>query len=173
MTYGGTITVAKSITTELRSRRLAVARGEQLPDPLDSQRPACQAKEAAMLALLDGRTAVTEDDWRLAGMVMDVSDRLRRGVMAEHRAKRAAEDEARGRAQGVREAAAATEKDRRLVLVMAERIRDRTPPDGIGRGELCRLLTKGRTRHRFDPAVDLAVANRWVKVEDGRVVPVE
>jgi hypothetical protein len=171
MTHGWTMTVPASITAELRARRLAVARGEQLPDPLDSQRPACQAKEAGMLALLDSRTGVTEEDWRLAGMVMDVSDVLRRRVMRQAQARRQAEDEARGKAQGVREAAASTEKERRLILNMAERIRDRLPVEGIGRGELSRSLTSKRNRRRFDPALDLAMANGWVNVADGRVVP--
>jgi hypothetical protein len=172
ITHAGPIQVAPSITAELHARRLAVARGAQLPDPLDSQRPACQAKEAGVLALLDGRIAVSEDDWRLAGMVMDVSDVLRREVMARHRAQRIADDEARGRAQGVREAAAENERECRLILVMAERIRDRVPPGGIGRMKLCRALTAKATRHRFDAALALAVANGWVKVVDGRIVPV-
>jgi hypothetical protein len=172
MTHGNKITVAASITAELRERSLAVARGAVRPDPLDSQRPACQAKEAAMLALMDGRVAVTEDDWRLAGMVMDVSDVLRRGVMAEHQAQRAAAEEARGKAEGARAAAASTEKERRLVAALADRIVTAVLKcGGIGTGKLARTVTSAKTRHRFDPALDLAVASLRVKEQGDRVVP--
>jgi hypothetical protein len=167
ITHGWLIPVAPSITAELHARRLAVVKGARLPDPLDSQRDACRANEAGMQALMDGRTAVTEDDWRLAGMVMDVSDVLRREVMAQHRAQRIADDEAQGKRQGVREAAAETERERRLVAELSKRLVakvEQGPPEGIGKGELERLLTNKGTRHRFGPALDLAVRNLRVEV---------
>jgi hypothetical protein len=58
--------------------RLAAGRGEDTS--LDGHALLAREKVAAALALLDGRQGVSEDDWRLAGTVMAVSDATRAGV---------------------------------------------------------------------------------------------
>ncbi len=171
-THGGLVTVAPSIQAEVRARRLPIVRGVRRPDPLDSHRDQNRLVEATLLSLMEGRTVANEDDWHRAGMVMDVSDRLRRQVMAEQRAQRDAEEARRGRALGVREAAAEDEKERRLVAKLAERIADKVvATGGMARGELRKAVTSAVTRHRFDPALTLAVAGCKVKVIGDRVEP--
>jgi hypothetical protein len=57
-------------------RRLAVLHGAGV-QPLDSHAMQVKAKVSALLALLDGRMAVSVEDWQLAGQIMDESTRVR------------------------------------------------------------------------------------------------
>jgi hypothetical protein len=162
------MSVEAGVLAEVRAHDLAVQRGATKVSPLDSQRPANRLKEAAFLALLDGRhDEICAEDWQLAGMVMDTSDVVRSTVL--ERAAEAAErnNVVRGVAQGAREAVAETERERRLISVMSKRLVERVeqgPAEGIGKGELNRMLTSKATRHRFEAALDLAVRNLQVEV---------
>lgn len=66
-------------STAIRRHRLAVLR-EEAVDPLDGHRMLTCLKVAAVLAIIDGRTEINEEDWQLADTVMRVSDRTRREV---------------------------------------------------------------------------------------------
>lgn len=70
----------------MKSTRRKQLRGEPLDDALDGHALLTRAKVAAWLMWIDGRTdAVTSDDWRLAGVVMRVSDQTRENVRALYR----------------------------------------------------------------------------------------
>lgn len=70
--------VAIDRTIELRRQHI---QGEG--DPLDGHANMVRLKVAAALAILDGRPEVTEEDWKLSGVVMAVSSRTRRGIVDE------------------------------------------------------------------------------------------
>lgn len=86
LTSGGWIRhrleVAPAIRSEIRGERLAVMRGEIERAPLDAHSTLARLKVAAVLALLDQRCDVTEEDWRLSGIVAATSRRVRAGVEA-------------------------------------------------------------------------------------------
>ena len=63
---------------EIDAHRLAVLRGNPSVDPLNGHALLTRLKVATALMALEGRTTITEDDWSLAGTVMEVSDRTRR-----------------------------------------------------------------------------------------------
>ncbi|MBO0611097.1 hypothetical protein [Myceligenerans salitolerans] len=67
--------VAGSIKAELQAERRARLREELTDD--NGQQSLVRLKVAALLALLAGRTDVTETDWHLGDYVMGVSDRTR------------------------------------------------------------------------------------------------
>lgn len=94
---------AQAVET-IESTREAIAQGRG--NPLDGHAVFTREKVMVALAALDGRITVTEDDWELSGVVMDVSDWRRRKLVAGLEAEivRAAED--RGREQGIARAAA-------------------------------------------------------------------
>jgi hypothetical protein len=92
---GKTMTLAPDVLAEVRTRSLAVQRGTLALDPLDSHRDQNRIKEAAMLAILDHRVAISDDDWRLAGMVMDTSDAIRRWIIERSRAAGRRDEDAR------------------------------------------------------------------------------
>jgi hypothetical protein len=72
--------VCETARAEIDAARLAQLRGITT-EALDGHALLAQLKIAAALALLDGRRdAVSEDDWRLAGVVRVVSDQTRQHV---------------------------------------------------------------------------------------------
>jgi hypothetical protein len=60
-------------------------------------------------------------------------------------------------------------REPRAVAKLAARIVERVPTEGAARSELRRALTSGETRHRFEEALDRAVADGLVVVVGGRV----
>ncbi|MFT4226091.1 hypothetical protein [Micropruina sp.] len=71
-------------------------------DALDGHALLCRAKVAALLALLDGRVEVSDQDWALAGTVMAVSSRTRGLIVAAQVASKGEENVKRGAAEGRR-----------------------------------------------------------------------
>lgn len=90
-----TIPVPARVTQELDDLALEIAfgRGEQFP--LDTHEPLWRLKGAALLALLHGRTAVTEQDWELASVMWRTSTKVRDGVHEVAQRRLRAQREAR------------------------------------------------------------------------------
>ncbi len=72
--------VANSVTDEIRKRGLATARGDLVLDLHDAHLPLLQLKVAGLLAILDGRLDVKQEDWGLADTITTVSGAVRRHV---------------------------------------------------------------------------------------------
>lgn len=87
--------VPSSVRQTIQNHRRNVLRGSQDVDPLDGHRMATQLKVAAALALLDGRADVSEDDWRLAYMVMIQSSNVRDDIRLELAQRRRESNRAR------------------------------------------------------------------------------
>jgi hypothetical protein len=86
--HGGEyIEVDPEVAKGIRARNLAAARGETDIDPLDSHRDLSRLKVAAILGVIDGRKSVTQEDWKLAGMVMRASSAVRQWVLEVSRKK--------------------------------------------------------------------------------------
>jgi hypothetical protein len=77
--------VAREIMDEIGLAREAGLHGKLEEDPLDAHRRLNCLKVAGVLAVLDGRSDITTDDWALAGRIMKISDDVRSWVMAESR----------------------------------------------------------------------------------------
>jgi hypothetical protein len=153
------MTFESAVLAEIQAHDLAKQRGTLKVPPLDSHRPANRIKEAAILALLDGRNAqINEEDWALAGMVLDTSDRLRAAIIAT---KAAAERQA-AEARGSRDAVVEGARERKLVAQLAEALIGRVPKEGIARSKLRKTVTS-TSRKRFGAALSAAVA-------DGKIV---
>lgn len=69
--------VPDAATKAIRTHRLAVLREDPNVDPLDGHALLTRLKVAAALMALEGRTVVSDADWKLAGYVMDVSNYTR------------------------------------------------------------------------------------------------
>lgn len=98
----------------------AEERARGIGDPLDGHALFVRLKVAAALAVLDGRMAITESDWTLAGHAMAVSDLTREScvralAMAAERAT-----EARGRSDGIRASIAEDVTTQRAVARVAD-----------------------------------------------------
>jgi hypothetical protein len=169
--WGPTMTLAPAVLAEVQALDLASQRGGLVLEELDSHRVQNRVKEAAMLALLAGRFVISEDDWRLAGLVMDTSDALR-GWIRARRAKATAElDEQRGQRAAVVETAKERAHVKRISVALVAKVRA-AGSDGISLGKLRIAVTSQATRHLFDEALRLAVANGEVELDGKRVQPV-
>lgn len=94
-------------------RSAAHQRATGTGDPLDGHSLLVRLKVAAALSILAGRKMVTADDWRLAGLVMAVSDATRTAMQKELAAGRSALTERLGRSDGHRQAFAQEARDER------------------------------------------------------------
>jgi hypothetical protein len=107
--------VAPDVAAEIAAKGRKLSRGELAVDELDSHADLCRLKTAALLAVLDSRSTVTVDDWRLAGMVMAASTAVRTFI-AETARMEARRTEAAATARAVRrEVAIATTADERAL----------------------------------------------------------
>lgn len=82
--------VPASVREQVRQLRRLTNRGSTDVDPLDGHLSLTRLKVSFGLALLDGRRDITEDDWRVAGQLVEVSNRSRadmRAVLADSRTR--------------------------------------------------------------------------------------
>ena len=68
--------IERAITDRLRPEQKARARGHKKLPRQESHRPGATMRDAALLAILDGRTLVSEKDLKLAEMLYDTSQRI-------------------------------------------------------------------------------------------------
>ncbi|MBF5081384.1 bifunctional DNA primase/polymerase [Quadrisphaera sp. INWT6] len=143
--------VCDTAVQRIRAARLARARGEG--DPLDGHALFCRLKVAAALALLEEREIVTDEDWRLADVVMRVSHLTRAGVAAHLRSQSERANVARGKAEGARAAVAAEavadHTAQRVGRVLVRHLRNHGEQS---RNDLRKRLP-GRDRPHYDEAL--------------------
>lgn len=147
-------------------------RNRDAGDALDSHAVLTRVKVACALAILDGRTAAREDDWRLAGVIMAVSDATRTmcvealaAVQREANARMALAEAERTIIVGEK----VSEADVTRVAKWVRRRLARVGAEGMQRGPL-RGALPGRDRQYFDQAIDaLALSGDIIqKAEEAR-----
>jgi hypothetical protein len=161
---------AAPIRNEVRSADVARNRGEVVVESLLAHADLLRLKIAALLAILDGRLEVSEEDWRLASMIKATSD----GVLA-HVQEQVSQAAARKESQtsqrlSRRQVDAVSAVDQHRIEECAMRIRKkvRTQP-GVTVAVIRRNLT-GSLRDAFEDGLDYALAQKWVieKTEAGQ-----
>lgn len=173
------ISFAPEIRAELRRADLAKARGETLPEdmnPLDSHAPLMKVKFASLLALLEGRRHVTNEDWALTEMAWSASCAARDSVIEYSVRQRQQELEKVTQAritEAVRIEAAkvAAEADRadqaveRVALRLASLVHD---TGAMTRSAVRDKLNSRQKRHLND-AIAYAQLREWV-LDDGKKI---
>ena len=167
-----------AVAAEIRGRNLARTRGEVTIDPLDAHRDLSRLKVAGLLALLDDRLTITAEDWHLAGMVLDTSDRVRSTI--QWVAKARARDAERAATDRVvrRSAAVETDAEARALDAMTRAIArhvHRGTCDGGCRRRCASRATTGKHRQLVDVdrAIDEAETLRWIVREGETIRPGE
>ncbi|MGN2640950.1 hypothetical protein ACTD5D_33225 [Nocardia takedensis] len=144
----GSLDIPERARRAIDDARLTRLRGRTDENALDGHALLSRLKIAAALAVLDGRTAVADDDWNLAGVVVAVSNATRRKVQA------AAAEQVQ-RANKAR-ALAAAERDRHVAEHKGARACDRIlhwlDQGPLMRSDLRRKL-KVDVRDSFDSAI--------------------
>jgi hypothetical protein len=154
--------VAESVKAEIRAADLQRARGQTTAGLLDAHEGLLRLKVAALLAILDGRLDLVEEDWHLAEVVKGLSDATRASV-EQQIASRAGLEETQKSARLARRAADADAvvAQRRMVdcsRKIAEKVW--VEPERWTRKAL--LMSMRRWRDVFDEGLDSAVAQGWV-----------
>lgn len=137
-----------SVIAEVHAHRRRVLRGDPDIDPLDGHRFLTRLRVTAALMILEGRNRATEDDWRIAGRIMDASDRTRATLVDA--ARRAARDvnRAKGWAVAERDAAASDHKMIRARQAILRWLGKHTQMAGAD----LRQKLKADIRDNFEPA---------------------
>jgi hypothetical protein len=167
-----------SAKDELRAARVAARRVGAPPSGLNGHRPLHLAKLAGLLAVLDLRDKVGEDDWAMAAVMWQTSCAVRDGLVASFAAERAerlaaADDrrvEVAARSALASEQATVTAAVRRVARRVAVLVHDRGVTSVDGRGGL-RPAIAGRDRGWLDEAVREAVVQHWIVTDGNRVGP--
>lgn len=161
-----TITTDEVVRTDIRDARVRSVRGEA--DPLDGHAMFCREKLAAAMALLAGRTHINAEDWRLAGVVAEVSDKVRESIQVELAKKSKERSIAAGRSAGITEVAKVKVVDAsgqaaatKAVLAKIESLTK------AGKDATRTTVRNGiRKNHRdyFESAIDALVATEQIRV---------
>ena len=148
----------------VQDNRRRVIRGDG--QALDGHALLARLKTAQALALLDGRRDMTEDDWRLSGLVLAISDATRSGVQAYLSQQARSSNLARARSEGERTAVAddvaaehATQRCGRLIR------RHLLTRGELSRSDLRKLLPS-RDRRWFDESLEALRTAGVVTVQD-------
>jgi hypothetical protein len=150
-----------AIVTEIREARLGSLRMESDVDKTASQHLLLRCKIAGVLALHDGRRCVSIDDWGLAGTVLRTSVAVQETLAELHRhhvsESRVTSATARGEAESIVEDV----KERAAISRLGDAIVKRvlgSPDARLARSDVRRAACSSATRHRFEAAVEWAVA---------------
>ncbi|WP_261570334.1 DnaB-like helicase N-terminal domain-containing protein [Frankia gtarii] len=136
-------------------------------EALDGHALLCRLKLAAALGLLDGHARVTAQDWRLAGTLMDVSDRTRQSAVDTLRRAAAERNRARAEADAERAVIVADRTDDAKVKSACKAIMrqlGKVNPGGWASHSDLRTAVK-RHRDYFEDAVDRLVDAGQVDAE--------
>lgn len=122
-------------------------------DPLDGHVLLCRTKVAAALALFNGRWAVEEEDWSLAGLVMEHSNACRTWLKAYLAAEAVKASKAVGQAKAVQEVAVADALDKRVIDRVAKRLLKLLVTGPMTQAEINRSIA-GRDKHLVPEALE-------------------
>ncbi|MBJ7325370.1 MAG: hypothetical protein JHC70_23890 [Rhodococcus sp.] len=158
-------TVDPAIRAEIRAVRRAVVRSGT--GGIDSHKQLTKLKVAAAFAILDERSAVTLDDWALAGYVIHLSDETRRGI--EDTIKRSEQAEAtekaekRGKAEGITAKARIAEEQSAVTTQAAKLVRKTLAGEEYSGSDLRRMLALNDREPYYDRAVALLIDQQILK----------
>jgi hypothetical protein len=148
----------------IRDAHRARLRGEG--DALDGHALLCRLKASVALAILDSRQQVSDDDWRLSGTVMAISEATRTGVVARLAQQAKVKTEAQGWADGVRADTANQSADEHAARRISARLLGKVVAAGeLSRGDARNAIAR-RDRVHFDASLERLVAAGQVEVFD-------
>lgn len=154
----------------IKRERVMLGNGDLVLEPLDAHRRFMMAKMAALLALLEGRFAVDDMDWKLAEMTWQSSCLVRDSLVA--RAKREAQASKDEQAKEKIQLAVQEHKAKRSAeaneMRVAGNVARKVADAGVGGLTYngIRMAIAHRDRGLLEDAINLAVSQGWI-AEDG------
>jgi PHD/YefM family antitoxin component YafN of YafNO toxin-antitoxin module len=143
--------------------RVARLRGDG--EALDGHALLCRLKVAAVLAIIDGRVEITEQDWDLARVIATKSEWTRQEVVRTLEQKRHEANTARGKAEAERTLIVAETVEDAAIKRVARAIVRKLSREWIARNDL-RKMFAGRDRGYIDAAIDRLVEAGQIEADD-------
>lgn len=169
----GTIGGPQWLADQLWDRRVNVVRGKQIVEELDSHVDLMRCKLAALLAVVDGRMEVNDEDWQLSQVLWDTScaTRDRMVEFGRQQAKLLSQQQTAAHVDREEKAHVA----RRTVDARTERIARWIGKRIHERGDQTCSSAKrglsGEDRPFFELGLEHALAQQWVALNDKRLTP--
>ena len=136
--------------------------------PIDGHLNLVRLKLAGIFALMDGRTAVTVDDWELTEILLRSHIAIRNQMLATKRQHQYEKTVTAATAQAAFEDVKEAARERQAVASLRDTILRRIPEEGITRSPLRKLTTNTRTKHRFDTALIKAMDDGKLELRGDR-----
>lgn len=136
---------------DIDRHQIALHRGDPDADPLGGHALLCRLKVAAALMVLDGRQAMTDEDWTLAGRIMDISSATRARVQQAMSERSRHANRARALDAAERDEIISDRKLERCKHAILRGL-DPLPGEHVSRNELRRSL-RSELRAYFDAAM--------------------
>jgi hypothetical protein len=151
----------------IRQHRHLVVVGDTQVDPLDGHLMLTRLKVGFGLALLEGRNHITDDDWRIAGQLIDISNRVRARLFATLADSRKKANAARASEQADRQLIIddrlTHERHRRVSEAIVRKLQRAVR---ASRRELAKAVTSS-IRSDFEPVLDILLDNGTVCLVEG------
>jgi Bifunctional DNA primase/polymerase, N-terminal/Protein of unknown function (DUF3987) len=168
----GIIEVPSEVADTVRAARAASMSGDD--NALDGHALYCREKFAFALALIDGRTHITDEDWKLSGIAADVSSWTREAVQARLATSEAESARRRGELLGITRAASDVSgrqergtADARVLRWVVSKL-EGAPSGQMSQADLYRSAA-GRDRQLVDGAVTHGIVMNVLFKVDGVV----
>lgn len=146
--------------------------GATVSNPLDSHRDLGRLRLGGLLALMDDRTNITDDDWILATVWWNASANLRNFTEAWSHEDGLSQEKDKARKDGVLAAVRADATDNARVDRLARRLSTYAKREAKeGRPWVPNQSWAGRDSRLFNDARHLAQTKGWVKFEGARCLP--
>jgi hypothetical protein len=159
------LTLTPTIAAVVDAERLAALRGSG--GGISGHDTLARVKLAAALALLDGRLAVTDDDWHLAGVVHAVNLHTREGVAAVLRNARSERTRAQGAAEAERAVVVADRLEEAALRRVSGRLLRRLEGMGPATAGALRKASTSADRQHVEAALDRLILAGQVRREVG------
>ncbi|WP_210587126.1 bifunctional DNA primase/polymerase [Streptomyces sp. GESEQ-35] len=166
------VTLVGSLRAKVRAE--LKAEGRKPPARLNGHRIATMVKLSGLLAILSGRTEITEDDWSLAATMWGTSCAVRDVLSAK--AAQDAKKVFRDKTEAIAERAVKIEIDKinaiesREVEQVARRLAFTVSEKGPLMSSALRRSLKANRREYYPDAVEYAKARGWLVVLDGEPI---
>jgi hypothetical protein len=161
------LVIPTDVADEIRYHRWQVLTGVEDVDPLDSHVKLTQLKTSAAIAILHGATKVTDDSWKIADQLIDVSTQVREGLRAAVADKSRRENTARAHDQADREAIIEArltdDRQQRVAKAITNKLKRVGRAKRIDLRRACDISIRGD----FDPVFDMFVDKGFIVCCEG------
>jgi hypothetical protein len=176
----GLVYMVQAVTHEIRRTHLERKRGTATAPPMDEHDYLTKSKLAALLALMEDRYLVNEEDWSLAGVMYATSSNVRAAMVKYGKARNAEEAQEKNKAHATKEGMAESASEeareahsaqRRVAKRIGNLVHDQSDIRTVGAVNR-KLARRDQNDHDMVAAAwGIAESEGWVTVDGKNVEP--